>query len=138
MMISTRGRYALRVMIELAECTEKTKESYIPMKDISAKQEISLKYMERILPVLVSNKFVEGLHGKGGGYRLTRNPDKYTVGEILRATENDLAPVACLNKDADICNRKDDCRTLPLWIGLNKCVTEYLDGVKLSDLMKSP
>ena len=136
MKISTRGRYALRVMIELAENMENNKDSYIPMKEVSAKQEISLKYMERILPVLVSHKFVEGIHGKGGGYRLTREPSQYTVGEILRATENDLAPVACLNTDAEECARKNDCRTLPLWIGLNKCVTEYLDGVKLSDLVK--
>lgn len=136
MMISTRGRYALRVMIELAECMEKTNGSYIPMKKISAKQEISLKYMERILPVLVSHKFVEGIQGKGGGYRLTRDPDQYTVGEILRATENGLAPVTCLNEGAEECVRKETCRTLPLWIGLNQCVTEYLDGIRLSDLMK--
>lgn len=134
-MISTRGRYALRVMIDLAEYMEKTNNSYVPMKKVSAKQEISLKYMERILPVLVSHKFVEGIHGKGGGYRLTRNPDQYTIGEILRATES-LAPVACLNKDSAECNRKEDCRTLPLWIGLSQCVTDYLDGIKLSDLMK--
>lgn len=135
MMISTRGRYALRVMIDLAEYMEKTNNSYVPMKKVSAKQEISLKYMERILPVLVSHKFVEGIHGKGGGYRLTRNPDQYTIGEILRATES-LAPVACLNKDSAECSRKEDCRTLPLWIGLSQCVTDYLDGIKLSDLMK--
>lgn len=136
MMISTRGRYALRVMIELAEHMEKYEDSYIPMKEVSAKQGISLKYMERILPVLVSHKFVEGIHGKGGGYRLSREPDQYTIGEILRATENDLAPVACLNKDAAECDRKEACRTLPLWVGLNQCVTEYLDGIRLSDLMK--
>lgn len=135
MMISTRGRYALRVMIDLAEYMEKTNNSYVPMKKVSAKQEISLKYMERILPVLVSHKFVEGIHGKGGGYRLTRNPDQYTIGEILRATES-LAPVACLNNDSAECSRKEDCRTLPLWIGLHQCVTDYLDGIKLSDLMK--
>lgn len=137
MMISTRGRYALRVMIELAECMEDNGDSYIPMKEVSARQEISLKYMERIMPILVSGKFVEGIQGKGGGYRLTRQPDQYTVGEILRATESDLAPVACLNKDAEECYRKKECRTLPLWTGLNTCVNEYLDGIKLSDLMKN-
>ena len=91
MMISTRGRYALRVMIDLAEHSNG---GYIPMKDVAARQEISLKYLERILPVLAKNGLVEGIQGKGGGYRLTREPAAYPVGEILRLTEGDLAPVA--------------------------------------------
>lgn len=137
MMISTRGRYALRVMIELAEQGVKKSNSYIPLKEISAAQGISLKYMERILPLLVSNGFVEGLQGKGGGYRLTRAPKNYTVGEILKITENGLAPVACLSDGAKPCERESDCRTLPLWKGLNECVLEYLDSVLLSDLCKT-
>ncbi|MBQ1422286.1 MAG: Rrf2 family transcriptional regulator, partial [Firmicutes bacterium] len=91
MMVSTRGRYALRVMVDLAE---NSKDGYIPMREVAARQEISLKYLERILPLLVSSNMVEGVHGKGGGYRLSRDPSEYTVGEILRVTEGDIAPVA--------------------------------------------
>ncbi|MBQ3284824.1 MAG: Rrf2 family transcriptional regulator, partial [Ruminococcus sp.] len=91
MMVSTRGRYALRVLIDLSEHNNG---SYIPMKDVAARQEISLKYLERILPTLTKAKLIEGVHGKGGGYKLTRAPEDYTVGEVLRLTEGDLAPVA--------------------------------------------
>lgn len=93
MFISTRGRYALRVMIDLAETSNG---EYVPMKTIAERQDISLKYLERILPILKKNGLVEGIQGKGGGYRLCRAPEKYPVGEILRLTEGDLAPVACL------------------------------------------
>ena len=102
MMISTRGRYALRVLIDLAEHNDG---KYIPMKDVAERQELSLKYLERILPVLTKNKLIIGVHGKGGGYRLGRNPDEYTVGEILRLTEGNLAPVSCLECDAEPCRR---------------------------------
>ena len=132
-MVSTRGRYALRVMVDMAENMSR---GYVAMKEIAARQEISLKYLEKILPDLVEAGFVEGLHGRNGGYRLTRKPEDYTVGEILRAAEGDLAPVACLCGDAPVCERSADCRTRPLWEGLNARISEYLDGIKLSELMK--
>lgn len=133
MMISTRGRYALRVMIDLAE--HSTGE-YIAMKEVANRQQISLKYMEKIMPLLVSEKFVEGVHGKGGGYRLTREPKEYRVGDILRLTEGSLAPVSCLECDAPECDRKEDCRTLPLWIELNGVINDYLDSVTLDQLVR--
>ena len=133
MMVSTRGRYALRVMVDMAENMSR---GYVAMKEIAARQEISLKYLEKILPDLVEAGFVEGLHGRNGGYRLTRKPEDYTVGEILQAAEGDLAPVACLCGDAPVCERSLDCRTRPLWEGLNARINEYLDGIKLSELMK--
>ncbi|MDL2218023.1 RrF2 family transcriptional regulator [Christensenellaceae bacterium OttesenSCG-928-M15] len=132
MMVSTKGRYALRVMIDLAENAEG---DYTPMKNVAERQEISLKYLERIMPVLSKNKLVEGIHGKGGGYRLNRPPKEYSVGEILRLTEGDLAPVACLKNDADACQRADGCRTLPMWDKLNRIIGDYLDSVTLADLM---
>ena len=131
MMISTRGRYALRVMIDLAE---QHSSGYVPMKDVATRQNISLKYLERILPSLVKSRFIEGVHGKGGGYRLTREPKDYLVGDILRLTEGDLAPVACLECGAEPCSNPD-CRTKPLWEKLNAIVNEYLDSVTLADLM---
>lgn len=135
MIISTRGRYALRVMIDLAEnCDGK----YIAMKKIAQRQGISLKYLERILPVLTQNHIVEGVQGKGGGYRLTRKPEEYRVGEILRLTEGDLAPVSCLECDAKPCAKREECRTLPMWTKLHSIIGEYLDSVRLSDLIKPP
>ncbi|MBP5492709.1 MAG: Rrf2 family transcriptional regulator [Clostridiales bacterium] len=134
MMISTRGRYALRVMIDIAE--QHTEGGYIAMKEVAARQEISLKYLERILPDLVKAHMIEGVHGKGGGYRLTRDPKDYKVGEILRLTEGDLAPVTCLEEGAVPCKKAAECRTLPLWSGLNKVVNEYLDSMTLADLLK--
>lgn len=133
MMVSTRGRYALRVMIDLAENGDG---GYIAMKAVAERQEISLKYMEKIMPLLVSQKMVEGIHGKGGGYRLTREPSDYTVGEILRLTEGSLAPVACLECGAEACKRTAECRTLPMWNELNMRINDYLDSVTLADLMK--
>lgn len=133
MMVSTRGRYALRVMIDFAEQSDG---HLIAMKEVAERQGISLKYIEKIMPILVREKFLEGVHGKGGGYRLTRSPEEYSVGEILRATEGSLAPVACLSCDAQVCDRKDICRTLPMWKELDSRITSYLDSVKLSDLMR--
>lgn len=132
MLVSTRGRYALRVMIDLAE---NQKEGYIPMKDVAARQGISLKYLERILPVLAKNRLIEGITGKGGGYRLTRAPGEYKVGEILRLTEGDLAPVACLECGAEPCQRAGECRTIAMWEGFNSLINEYFDGVTIADLM---
>ena len=133
MMISTRGRYALRVMVDLAEHTDG---SFIAMKEVAERQQISLKYLERILPLLVEVKLVEGMRGKGGGYRLTREPDEYSLWEILAAAEGDLAPVAGLSRDAAPCPRAADCRTLPMWQELNDLVQHYLEGKTLADLMK--
>ena len=133
MMVSTRGRYALRVMIDLAENSDGT---YLAMKEVAQRQGISLKYLERILPLLVDGGLVEGLRGKGGGYRLTREPEEYPIGEILRLTEGDLAPVACLEKGARPCERVGSCRTLPLWRELNELVNGFLDGKTLADLIR--
>lgn len=132
-MISTRGRYALRVMIDLAE---NQSDGYIPMKEVAERQEISLKYIEKIMPVLARNKLVEGLHGKGGGYRLVRKPEEYKVGEILRLTEGDLAPVACLRCGAKPCHRAPGCRTLPMWKRFHDIINDYFDNITIADLMK--
>ena len=133
-MISTRGRYALRVMIDLAEHGG---EEYIPMKDVAARQDISLKYLEKILPLLTQGNLVTGIHGRGGGYRLTRDPADYRVGEILRLTEGSLAPVSCLESpDALSCERMDCCRTLPMWRGLDHLINNYLDNITLADLIQ--
>ncbi len=134
MMISTRGRYALRVMIDLAEHNNG---SYIPMKDVAKRQEISLKYLEKILPVLSKNGLIEGVHGKGGGYRLTRDPSDYTAGEILRLAEDGLAPINCLKDDAPPCQQAAECRTLSMWQGFYKLINEYFDGITIEDLMKT-
>lgn len=134
MLISTRGRYAIRVMIDLAEHYTG---SYIPMKDVAQRQQVSLKYIERIMPTLTQNGFVEGVHGKGGGYRLVREPKEYRIGEILRLTEGDLAPVACLECNAATCERADECRTLPMWSKFKDMMDEYFDGITLADLMKN-
>lgn len=133
-MISTRGRYALRVLIDLAEHRNG---QFIPMKEVAERQEISLKYIERIMPLLTKEKFVEGQHGKGGGYKLCREPENYTVGEILRAAEGDLAPVACLGQNAERCPRAAACRTLPMWERYYKMTNDYFDGITLADLMNT-
>lgn len=133
MLISTRGRYAIRVMIDLAE---NDTGNYIPMKDVAARQDLSLKYLEKILPVLTQNGLVEGLHGKGGGYRLVKEPKDYRIGDILRLTEGDLAPVACLECGAKPCEKSAECRTLPMWTEFKQIIDEYFDGKTLEDLVK--
>lgn len=132
MMISTRGRYALRVMIDLAEHQQ---EGYVPMKIIAQRQGISLKYLEQILPVLTKNGMIEGLQRRGGGYRLTAPPDQYRVGDVLRLTEGDLAPVACLGCQAGPCDRAEGCRTLPMWTEFYRRTNEFFDGITLESLM---
>ncbi len=131
MIVSTKGRYALRVMIDLAEHQT---EKYVPLKEVAARQEISEKYLENILKVLVQNGFLEGLRGKGGGYRLTRSPDQYTVGEILMLTEGSLAPVSCLAPGAAPCSRMANCRTYEMWKGLNDLISNYFGNITLADL----
>lgn len=133
MLISTRGRYALRVLLDLAE---NQTEGFIPMKEVAERQALSLKYIEKIMPVLSKNKYVVGVHGKGGGYRLARDPKDYRVGDILRLAEGDLAPVACLGCDAKSCDRAEECRTLPMWKEFHGIVNDYFDGITLADLLK--
>lgn len=134
MMISTRGRYALRVLLDLAE---NQKEGYIAMKKVAERQDLSLKYIEKIMPVLSKNNYVEGVHGKGGGYRLSREPKDYRIGDILRLAEGDLAPVACLECDAKPCERAAECPTLPMWTEFHDMVNKYFDGITLADLLKN-
>ena len=131
-MISTRGRYALRVMLDLAQ---NANDGYIPMKTVAARQGISLKYLEQILPVLTKNHLVDAVHGKGGGYRLTRRAEEYSIGEILRLTEGSLASVACLAEGAPKCERAQICNTVRFWQGLDQVVSDYLDNQTLADLL---
>lgn len=133
MMISTKGRYALRVMVDLAE---QEQEKYIPLKEIAARQEISQKYLESIMSVLSKNKMIDAIHGKNGGYRLNREPSDYKVGEILTLTEGGLSPVSCLECESKQCEKAAECRTLPMWKKLNQMITDYFDGVTLADLMR--
>lgn len=134
MMVSTRGRYALRVLIDIAEHDNG---EYIPMKEVAARQDISLNYIERIMPVLTKAKLVEGIHGKGGGYRLTKSPGQYRVGDVLRLTEGDLAPVACLGCEQKGCARMEKCPTFSMWNKFYALTNEYFDGITLADLMRS-
>lgn len=131
-MISTRARYALRVMADLAghrEC------GYIPLKDIAVRQEISEKYLEIIIKLLVKGKLVKGLRGKGGGYMLVRPPREYLLGEIIELTEGTLAPVACLMPDAEPCSKKDNCITLPLWKKYDALIHDFFYSITLEDLI---
>ncbi|MCI9485416.1 MAG: Rrf2 family transcriptional regulator [Lachnospiraceae bacterium] len=131
-MISTKGRYALRVMVDLAG---QDTERFVPLKEVAGRQEISEKYLEIIVRALVKGKLLRGLSGKGGGYRLTRRPEEYTVGEILELTEGTLAVVACLEKGAEDCARRESCRTLPMWERFNGMVREFFFGITLADLL---
>ena len=134
MLISTKGRYALRVMVDLAEHQS---DGFIPLKVIAERQEISEKYLENIIKLLVKAKLLTGLRGKGGGYQLTKAPEQYTVESILRITEDSMAPVACLEPGAEACPRAAECRTLSMWQGLDKLITEYFANITLADLMRS-
>ena len=131
-MISTRGRYAIRVLLDLAEHDNG---GYIPLKDVASRQEISKKYLEIIVKDLVDGKLVKGASGKGGGYVLLRKPEEYSVGEIVELMEGTLAPVACLQKDAEECPRYASCATLPLWQELDQLVHDFLYQKKLTDLL---
>ena len=134
MLVSTKGRYALRVMIDLAEHQS---DGFIPLKVIAERQEISEKYLENIIKLLVKAKLLTGLRGKGGGYQLTKAPEQYTVESILRITEDSMAPVACLEPGAEACPRAAECHTLSMWQGLDKLITEYFANITLADLMRS-
>ena len=132
-MVTTRGRYALRVLIDIAEHNTG---NYIPMKEIAARQKISQKYLEQIMPILMKNKIIDGASGKGGGYRLNRAPEEYVVGEILSLTEGSLAPVSCLDCNAEKCDREDECRTISMWKKYNELTQEFFNGITVADLMK--
>ena len=131
-MISTKGRYGLRVMLDLAEHQT---DGCVTLKDIAQRQNISKKYLEIIVKKLVDGKFLLGISGKGGGYRLTRPPETYSVGEIVRAAEDSIAPVSCLEQGAS-CSNAGECRMLPVWQGLDAVVNEYLDSVPLISLVR--
>lgn len=133
MLISTKGRYALRVMIDLAEHRS---DEFISLRGIAQRQEISEKYLESIIRMLVKARMLESLRGKGGGYRLKKAPEEYTVGSILLLTEESLAPVACLEDGAEACPKMALCRTLPVWKGLDKVIHDYLESVTIADLME--
>lgn len=132
MKISTKGRYALRMLLDLAEHRN---DGYIALKDIAARQNISKKYLEQIIPVLNKTDILNANRGYQGGYKLAKSPDKYTVGDILRLTEGSLAPVACLDHDPIECERSADCVTLPIWKGLYKVISDYLDNITLQDIL---
>lgn len=134
MLISTRGRYALRVLIDLAECNGN---GYVAMKSVAERQGISLKYLERIIPALVKDGFIEGVQGKGGGYRLKKKPEEIRVGDILRLTEGNLAPVTCLECGAKPCEKSGECRTYPIWKEFHQVINEYFDGITIASIMKT-
>ena len=135
MLISTKGRYALRVMVDLAEHQAAGR---IPLKELADRQGVSEKYLENILATLVRAGLLSGMRGKGGGYRLTRDPDKYTAGEILRLTEGSLAPVSCLEGGNNGCERAGECRTIGMWRELDEMISNYLDGITVADLVAKP
>lgn len=132
MKISTKGRYALRLLLDLAEHRN---DGYIALRDIAERQNISKKYLEQIVPILNKNDILKTNRGFQGGYQLARSPEKYTVGEILRLTEGNLAPIACLEHDPIECERAAECATLPVWQGLYRVINEYLDSITLQDIL---
>ena len=132
-MISTKGRYSVRILLDLAEHHNG---GSIPMKEVAARQDISLKYIERLMPALKSAGLIDSVHGAGGGYRLTRPPEEYSLWEILTLAEGDLAPVSCLQRNAAPCRQAAECRTLSLWQGLNDLVNDYLDRFTIADLTR--
>lgn len=134
MKISTKGRYALCVMLDIAR--NGSNEEYIPLAMIAERQEMSKKYLESILVVLVKEGFLEGVRGKGGGYRLTKRPEEYTVGSILIPVEDSLSPVACISSDSHRCQGTECCTARRVWSGLDKVIYDYLNSMTLADLLK--
>ncbi len=132
-MISTKGRYALRLMLDLAMCGE---EGFVPLKDIAERQEISIKYLEQIVSVLSRAGFVRSVRGTGGGYMLAKKPEDYTVGMILRLTEGSLAPVSCLETEENTCPRANDCMTLGVWEKLYTAINSVVDNITLADIIE--
>ena len=133
MIVSTKGRYALRVMVRLALSRA---DGFIPLKEIAEAEEISQKYLESIMTILSKAGFLDAVHGKGGGYRLNRKPEEYTVGTILKLTEGSLAPVSCTTQGAAACSRSTCCQTLPMWERLEKLIDDFFEGITLEDLLK--
>lgn len=132
MKISTKGRYALRLMVDLAEHRDN---GFIALKDVAKRQNISKKYLEQIVPVLNGAGLLATNRGNRGGYKLAKEPKEYTVGDILRITEGSIAPVSCLDSEINLCERKNFCQTLYVWEGLYKVVNEYLDGITVQDIV---
>ena len=134
MLVSTKGRYALRVLVDLAEHRS---DGFVPLRVLAGRQGISEKYLESIVKLLVKAKLVNGVRGKGGGYRLADAAGQCTVDSLLRLTEGSLAPVSCLAEGAEVCRRAASCRTLPLWTGLDRVIHDYLSGITIEELAKS-
>ena len=133
MIVSTKGRYALRVMVHFAQ---RGGEEYIPLKEIAEAEEISQKYLESIMATLSKAGFVDAVHGKGGGYRLNRKPEEYTVGSILKLTEGGLAAVSCTSQGAAACSHKQCCEAKPMWDRLDRMINDFFEGITLADLLK--
>lgn len=133
MKISTKGRYAMRMLLDLAEHQNC---GFIALKDIAKRQHISKKYLEQIIPIFNNSGILKTTRGAQGGYQLAKSPEKYTVGEILRLTEGNLSPVACLEEDPISCERREECSMLPVWQGLSTVINEYLDGITLQDILE--
>ena len=132
MKISTKGRYALRMLLDLAQ---NQGDSFVALKDVAERQNVSKKYLEQIVPMLNKAGILAASRGFQGGYRLAQAPDRCTVGAVLRVTEGSIAPVACLDRDPALCSRSEDCITLPVWQGLRRVIDEYLDGITLQDIL---
>ena len=133
MIVSTKGRYALRVMVCLAQ---RSTEDYVPLKEIAESENISQKYLESIMTVLSKAAFVDAVHGKGGGYRLNRSPEAYTVGAILKLTEGGLTAVSCTTQGAAACARSECCQAKPMWDKLDKMIDDFFEGITIADLLK--
>ena len=133
MIVSTKGRYALRVMVHFAQ---RGNEGYIPLKEIAEAEGISQKYLETIMSTLSKAGFVDAVHGKGGGYRLNRPPEAYTVGSILKLTEGSLSAVSCTSQGAAACSRTECCQAKPMWDKLDKMIDDFFEGITIGDLLK--
>jgi len=133
MIVSTKGRYALRVMVSFAQ---RSAGEYIPLKEIAEEEGISQKYLESIMTVLSKAGFVDAVHGKGGGYRLNRKAEEYTVGSILKLTEGSLSAVSCTTQGASACSRSECCNALPMWTRLDKMIDEFFEGITIADLIQ--
>ena len=134
MIVSTKGRYALRVMVNLARHGE---DEYVPLKEIAESEGISQKYLESIMSVLSKADFLDAVHGKGGGYRLNRKPEGYTIGAILKLTEGSLAAVSCTSQGPAACARTECCQTKPMWDKLDKMIDDFFEGITLADLLNT-
>ena len=133
MIVSTKGRYALRVMVSFAQ---RGGEEYIPLKEIAEEEGISQKYLESIMSTLSKAGFVDAVHGKGGGYRLNRPPEEYTVGSILKLTEGGLSAVSCTSQGAAACSRTECCQTKPMWDRLDRMIDDFFEGITIADILK--